>query len=228
MNIDCRVIGDLLPLYADESCSDASRALVDEHLKACPRCRETLTRMKSEQFLPAAQTIDPPAVADYAQKVKHRRQKRGTLLTVGVIALIVLLSLTVAAWMNLVRSQTSGSRSENGVYDLAAGEITTAAGESDTYRLCTNTTKIRVAFRSETPQSGTITLWNITDVANPYAAMFYEVDGRTARCDFTNLSSAERYFVLCDGLSGDVVLSDGRPTDLWESFLDLLHALFPR
>lgn len=105
MNIDCRVIGDLLPLYADESCSDASRALVDDHLKTCPRCRETLARMKSEQFLPAAQAIDPPAVADYAQKVKHRRQKRGTLLTVGVIALIVLLSLTAAAWMNLVRAQ---------------------------------------------------------------------------------------------------------------------------
>ena len=48
------------------------------------------------------------------------------------------------------------------------------------------------------------------------------------RCEFTNLSSAERYFVLCDGLSGDVTLSDGRPTDLWESFLDLLHTLFPR
>ena len=89
MNIDCRVIGDLLPLYADESCSDASRALVDDHLKTCPRCRETLARMKSEQFLPAAQAIDPPAVADYAQKVKHRRQKRGTLLTVGVIVLML-------------------------------------------------------------------------------------------------------------------------------------------
>ena len=97
MNIDCRVIGDLLPLYADESCSDASRALVDSHLKTCPRCRETLARMKSEQFLPAAQAIDPPAVADYAQKVKHRRQKRGTLLTVGVIVLIVLLSLSAFA-----------------------------------------------------------------------------------------------------------------------------------
>ena len=105
MNIDCRVIGDLLPLYADESCSDASRALIEEHLKCCPRCRETLARMKSEQFLPAAQVIDPPAVADYAQKVKHRRQKRGTLLTVGVIVLIVLLSLAAAAWMNLVRAQ---------------------------------------------------------------------------------------------------------------------------
>ncbi len=228
MNIDCRVIGDLLPLYADESCSDASRALVDEHLKSCPRCRETLARMKSEQFLPAARAIDPPAVADYAQKVKQRRQKRGTCLTVGVIALIVLLSLTVAAWLNLVRAQSPGSHSEDGLRDLAAGEITTTASESDTYRLCTNTTKIRVAFRSETPQSGTITLWNITDVANPYAAMFYEVDGRTARCDFTNLSSTERYFVLCDSLSGDVILSDGRPTDLWESFLDLFHALIPR
>ena len=228
MNIDCRVIDDLLPLYADESCSDASRALVDEHLKACPRCRETLARMKSEQFLPAARAIDPLAVADYAQKVKQRRQKHGTCLTVGVIALIVLLSLTVAAWMNLLRTQAPSSHSEDGVRDLAASEITTTAGESDTYRLYTNTTKIRVAFRSETPQSGTITLWNITDVTNPYPAMFYEVDGRTAHCDFTNLSSAERYFVLCDGLSGDVILSDGRPTDLWESFLDLLHTLFPR
>ena len=214
MNIDCRVIGDLLPLYADESCSDASRALVDDHLKTCPRCRETLARMKSEQFLPAAQAIDPPAVADYAQKVKHRRQKRGTLLTVGVIVLIVLLSLAAAAWMNLVRAQHPYIPVvEESVCNLAAGEVQTFADSCDGRRLFTNST---------------ITLWNITDVTKPYPAMFYEVDGRTARCEFTNLSSAERYFVLCDGLSGDVTLSDGRPTDLWESFLDLLHTLFPR
>lgn len=42
MNIDCRVIGDLLPLYADESCSDASRALVDDHLKTCPAAAKRL------------------------------------------------------------------------------------------------------------------------------------------------------------------------------------------
>ena len=229
MNIDCRVIGDLLPLYADESCSDASRALVDDHLKICPRCRETLARMKSEQFLSAAQAIDPPAVADYAQKVKHRRQKRGTCLTVGVIAMIVLLSLAVAAWMNLVRAQHPYVPVvEESVCNLAAGEVQTFADSCDGRRLFTNSTRIAVTFRADTPQNGTITLWNITDVTKPYPAMFYEVDGRTARCEFTNLSSAERYFVLCDGLSGDVTLSDGRPTDLWESFLDLLHTLFPR
>lgn len=170
-----------------------------------------------------------PAVADYAQKVKQRRQKRGTCLTVGVIALIVLLSLTAAAWMNLVRAQHPYIPVvEESVCNLAAGEVQTFADSCDGRRLFTNSTRIAVTFRADTPQNGTITLWNITDVTNPYPAMFYEVDGRTARCEFTNLSSAERYFVLCDGLSGDVTLSDGRPTDLWESFLDLLHTLFPR
>ena len=148
---------------------------------------------------------------------------------VGVIVLIVLLSLAAAAWMNLVRAQHPHIPVvEESVCNLAAGEVQTFADSCDGRRLFTNSTRIAVTFRADTPQSGTITLWNITDVTNPYPAMFYEVDGRTARCEFTNLSSAERYFVLCDGLSGDVTLSDGRPTDLWESFLDLLHTLFPR
>ena len=140
-----------------------------------------------------------------------------------------MLSLTVAAWINLVRAQHPYIPVvEESVCNLAAGEVQTFADSCDGRRLFTNSTRIAVTFRADTPQNGTITLWNITDVTNPYPAMFYEVDGRTARCEFTNLSSAERYFVLCDGLSGDVTLSDGRPTDLWESFLDLLHTLFPR
>ena len=69
MNIDCRVIGDLLPLYADESCSDASRALVDDHLKTCPPLpRNARADEKRAVSPPAAQVIDPPAVADYAQR----------------------------------------------------------------------------------------------------------------------------------------------------------------
>ena len=148
---------------------------------------------------------------------------------VGVIVLIVLLSLAAAAWMNLVRAQHPYIPVvEESVCNLAAGEVQTFADSCDGRRLFTNSTRITVTFRADTPQNGTITLWNITDVTKPYPAMFYEVDGCTARCEFTNLSSAERYFVLCDGLSGDVTLSDGRPTDLWESFLDLLHTLFPR
>lgn len=104
--------------------------------------------MKSEQFLPAAQVIDPPAVADYAQKVKHRRQKRGTLLTVGVIVLIVLLSLTAAAWMNLVRAQHPYIPVvEESVCNLAAGEVQTFADSCDGRRL------LRTARASPSPSA---------------------------------------------------------------------------
>ena len=33
--VDCNIIHDLLPLYADDVCSEESRALVEEHSKSC-------------------------------------------------------------------------------------------------------------------------------------------------------------------------------------------------
>ncbi len=46
--MNCDVIQDLLLLYTDECCSDASKALVEEHLKGCEACRKALAEMKSE------------------------------------------------------------------------------------------------------------------------------------------------------------------------------------
>ena len=46
MKTSCKIIEDLLPLYADEVCSEESRALVEEHLEECPACREKLTILK--------------------------------------------------------------------------------------------------------------------------------------------------------------------------------------
>lgn len=229
MNIDCRIIGDLLPLYADGTCSSESRTLVEAHLASCPSCRETLRRMQSEQFSLAQAPLDTPQLTNYARAVKKRRKRRRAVLTLAAVFLVLLLSLTLAAWMNLVRAQHPYIPAvEESVCNLAAGEVHTFADSCDGRRLFTNSTRIAVTFRADTPQNGTITLWNITDVTNPYPAMFYEVNGRTARCEFTNLSSAERYFVLCDGLSGSLVISDGRPTDLLSSLSDMIHSLRPR
>ena len=44
MKIDCEVIRDILPLYADDACSEKSRQMVDEHLEECSACREQLER----------------------------------------------------------------------------------------------------------------------------------------------------------------------------------------
>ena len=46
MKTDCNVIRDLLPLYADEVCSEESRELVDEHLTECAACTEELVRIR--------------------------------------------------------------------------------------------------------------------------------------------------------------------------------------
>ena len=50
MKLDCEVIRDLLPLYADQACSEQSRALVNEHLLDCADCRDTLQKLKENEI----------------------------------------------------------------------------------------------------------------------------------------------------------------------------------
>ena len=46
MKLECDVIRDLLPLYAEKLASPASSALVEQHLAACPACRAELEQME--------------------------------------------------------------------------------------------------------------------------------------------------------------------------------------
>lgn len=46
MKLDCEVIRDLLPLYAEHMASPASTALVEEHLRECEACRAELEQMQ--------------------------------------------------------------------------------------------------------------------------------------------------------------------------------------
>jgi len=45
MKLECDVIRDLLPLYAEKLASPASSALVEQHLAECPACRAELEQM---------------------------------------------------------------------------------------------------------------------------------------------------------------------------------------
>ena len=55
------IIFDLLPLYHDGVCSDASRRAVEEHLKTCPACRAALAAMDAP--LPEAGKAAPDDAA---------------------------------------------------------------------------------------------------------------------------------------------------------------------
>ncbi|MGM9950523.1 MAG: zf-HC2 domain-containing protein [Lysinibacillus sp.] len=51
--LPCDVVRDLLPLYHDEVCSEASRQMVEEHLSTCEDCRNELAAIGRDIQLPA-------------------------------------------------------------------------------------------------------------------------------------------------------------------------------
>ena len=51
MDKHCEVIRDLLPLYADDVCSERSRELIEEHLRECPECSAELEKLRAGEAL---------------------------------------------------------------------------------------------------------------------------------------------------------------------------------
>lgn len=89
MKLDCEVIRDLLPLYAEHLTSPASTQLVEEHLKSCESCRAELAQMQE----PVPVRIEPEPAAPLLEIKKgiDRRQKN------TVFAAVVLILLLAAA-----------------------------------------------------------------------------------------------------------------------------------
>lgn len=83
--LDCAIVRDLLPSYADGLTSAETNAAVAAHLTDCADCAAALRRMQSPE------TPEPSAVpeVDYL-KMLRRRSKRGAMLTGLVCALAVL------------------------------------------------------------------------------------------------------------------------------------------
>ena len=71
--MNCSVIQDLLPLYADGLASDESRKLIEEHIKTCEICRNMAEQMSCpiEQDITA---VPDPLEALRKQKRKNRRR----------------------------------------------------------------------------------------------------------------------------------------------------------
>lgn len=82
--IGCEVVRDLLPLYADNAVSDASRALVEGHLSRCEDCKKMLENCKKEVGIAPEFTIDP-------LKAVRRKQRR------KIIAIALAAAACVAA-----------------------------------------------------------------------------------------------------------------------------------
>lgn len=86
--ITCKVIEDLLPLYADEICSDDSRTIVEHHVAECSECREKLDTMK----IKLVSDNDAKAEIEHSKvfKLFHKRYARLGIITLLICAAILI------------------------------------------------------------------------------------------------------------------------------------------
>lgn len=84
----CNVVKDLLPLYADDICSEDSRQVVEEHLQECQECRKELEDYRYNTGI--GDIDDKKAVADFGKKLKKRN------LTKIIVSVIVCLAVIIS------------------------------------------------------------------------------------------------------------------------------------
>lgn len=82
--INCNIIRDILPLYADDVVSQDTRELVEEHLAACEDCRRVLEASRASLPLPMDQDGKP------LQEISRRWTIRSVLLILAAILCVPL------------------------------------------------------------------------------------------------------------------------------------------
>lgn len=93
MNIHCDVIRDLLPLYAEDLTSQATRDLVQRHLEGCAECARQFGILKKVQLIPL--DTDPGGLKKVKKLLTIRR------IVAVATALLMVLSLCLCAAMLL-------------------------------------------------------------------------------------------------------------------------------
>jgi len=86
---DCEVIKDLLPLYADNICSEKSAKIVEDHLNDCSECSEDLRKIKECPTVPAVDEDLKKAVKNAGKRIKKRNRKT----VIETVALVLILTI---------------------------------------------------------------------------------------------------------------------------------------
>ena len=108
MKMECEVIRDLLPLYADDACSGKSRDLVKEHLQECETCREMLNDLRSTEVESDLRREKGAVIEDGIRWFKRRFATAGAAIAALIMIPLVLiltksfLSSLASDWIYIV------------------------------------------------------------------------------------------------------------------------------
>lgn len=88
--MNCSVIKDLMPLYAEDMLSRESRALVDEHISTCAACRRELDAIKKAPRMPL--DVDTGGLKRVGRAIRRKR------LLAALTAAMTLIAALVTGW----------------------------------------------------------------------------------------------------------------------------------
>lgn len=117
MSKECEIIRDILPLYADDVCSAASREIVEAHLEECPACADYLKQIRASEAEGRLKDEKALVIDHQARRFKRRSAAFGS-----VIAALFMAPILVCLVVNL----TSG-RTLDWFYVVVAGMLVAAS-----------------------------------------------------------------------------------------------------
>ena len=94
MSNKCEVIRDLLPLYADDVCSESSRLLIEHHLKECPDCAAELEKIRSDEIEENLREEKDRVIEYQAKRFRRRSTTVGSVVS-GLFMVPILVCLIV-------------------------------------------------------------------------------------------------------------------------------------
>ncbi len=96
MKYNCDLISDLLPLYKDDICSEATKKIVEEHLAECKNCKKMFADMSDV-------SIDEKILKEKNEVIDSQAKffKKKTTLAGSIIALIFAVPILVCLIVNL-------------------------------------------------------------------------------------------------------------------------------
>lgn len=93
MSKQCEIVQDILPLYVDGACSEASTEMIKEHLETCADCRAIYEQMCSHTNEDILQKEKDGVIARHEKTEKKKSRRRIVFVSVFVASVCLVLCI---------------------------------------------------------------------------------------------------------------------------------------
>lgn len=95
MKKECEIVQDLLFGYNDNTLSNSSKELVEEHLKECQKCKQILNEIENDTKIE-----NNKSEIDYLKKVRKKLNKKSICIAIITIILSLLIIFNIIVYIN--------------------------------------------------------------------------------------------------------------------------------